>query len=378
MKRVLMVHPSVDLYGSDRIFLQAVRACKDTHLVTVALLSPGILPSIIQAEGAEVTFQQMAVLRRSSLRPFAFAVLLLASMRNLLSALILIHRLNPDVVYVSTTTIPVWLLAGRLSRKPTVNHVHEAEDRLSKILARCFYAPLLLAHLVVVNSRATAAAIGKALPKLASRSTLVYNGVASPSRPFSPNRDMPSDPLKLVLVGRLSANKGSDVAVDAVGLLRADGLDVRLRLIGDIFPGNERFREQLIGQCRRWNIGEHVEFAGFQDSPWPAYEDADIVLVPSRLESFGNVAVEAMLTGRPVIASDAQGLPEIVSDGETGFIVPLGDPQALADRIRQARDDWSTVVEVAARGQIWAKQAFGVATFGMALLDVLDRMTPVA
>ena len=64
------------------------------------------------------------------------------------------------------------------------------------------------------------------------------------------------------------------------------------------------------------------------------YASSDIVVMPSHHESFGMVALEAMACGTPVIASDVGGLAELVQDGETGFLVPGGDPAAMAERLR--------------------------------------------
>jgi len=69
------------------------------------------------------------------------------------------------------------------------------------------------------------------------------------------------------------------------------------------------------------------------------YSAAEIVVVPSHYESFGLVALEAMACGTPVVASETGGLVFLVRDGETGFHVPTGDPEALADRLRQLLQD---------------------------------------
>jgi D-inositol-3-phosphate glycosyltransferase len=76
-----------------------------------------------------------------------------------------------------------------------------------------------------------------------------------------------------------------------------------------------------------------------QDTLQYYYSAAEAVVVPSHYESFGLVALEAMACGKPVVASETGGLAFLVRDGETGFHVPAGDPQALAERIRRLLED---------------------------------------
>ena len=93
---------------------------------------------------------------------------------------------------------------------------------------------------------------------------------------------------------------------------------------------------------RELQIEDMVTFLGrrAQDTLPYYYSAAEVVVVPSHYESFGLVALEAMACGTPVVASETGGLAFLVRDGETGFHVPTGDPEALAARLRQLlRDD---------------------------------------
>jgi glycosyltransferase involved in cell wall biosynthesis len=83
-----------------------------------------------------------------------------------------------------------------------------------------------------------------------------------------------------------------------------------------------------------------VVFLGKQDSVAEIMACADLLMLPSQSESFGLVALEAMASGVPVIASNAGGLPEVVEDGETGFMAPVGDVEAMAEgAVHILRDD---------------------------------------
>jgi N-acetyl-alpha-D-glucosaminyl L-malate synthase BshA len=109
---------------------------------------------------------------------------------------------------------------------------------------------------------------------------------------------------------------------------------VRLVMCGD---GPERERAEQL--ARELNVADDVIFAGSVPNIPDYLSVADVFLMPSETESFGLAALEAMACEVPVIASRVGGLPEVVRDGETGYLVPLGDVQAMAQRATQLFDD---------------------------------------
>jgi glycosyltransferase involved in cell wall biosynthesis len=364
---VVLAHPSPDLYGSDRMLVESARALTPGHRVIVALPSDGPLSSVLREAGAEVVVLPVPVLRKSSMTPLGLMRLAFAASRALPRAWRLLRRERAAALYVNTVTIPLWLVAARLARVPALCHVHEAEDGVPGPVRAALSMPLRLARTVVVNSRASAAALGSA----GRNAQIIYNGVEEPPEPVAPPRAEPGPPARIALVGRLSPRKGSDVAVQAVRLLRERGYDATLTLIGDIFPGYEWFEEEL-----RTMAGgdEGVVFAGFRPSVWNSFAEADIAIVPSRVEPFGNVAVEAMLAGRPVVASATQGLVEIVTDGENGVLAAPGDAGALAAAIARLLDDWDGALAMAKRAGADAATRFGKDRYHRELRDAVRRL----
>ncbi len=182
--------------------------------------------------------------------------------------------------------------------------------------------------------------------------------------PGPPGEDVPAQPepgvVRLALVGRLSPRKGTDVALEAVAILARAGRDVRLRVCGSTFPGYEWFETELRERAAQPDLDGRVELLGYVSPTWPEVQRADVVLVPSRVEPFGNTAVEALLAGRPVVASRTQGLAEIVRDRETGLLVEPGDPAALAAAIADLADDVDLRHRLAEDGRRDALARFGV------------------
>ncbi|PXW35304.1 UNVERIFIED_CONTAM: hypothetical protein DES50_101249 [Williamsia faeni] len=363
---VLIAHHSAELYGSDRMVLESVRALVQHHRVVVALPETGELVGLLRAEGAEVLTISVPVLRHAILTPrglAGFVLSLPSAVRRMVRTL---KQCRVDALYVNTKVIPIWIIAGLIARVPTLCHVHEAEDGLGRAARAILALPLRLTRTVVVNSRASGRSIGR------QSSRLIYNGVAGP--PIGAGelpRATLASPVRLTLVGRWSPGKGTDVAVKAVRLLNERGTASSLRLVGGVYPGKEWFEDKL-----RSEADSSVEFVEFRNDVWGLYADSDIVLVPSRAESFGNVAVEGMLAGRPVIAAATQGLVEIVKDGETGLLVAADNPEVLADAIERLVADWPGACAIAQAGRQAAVERFGLVRYQREIQTVVGDLIP--
>ncbi len=361
MTTVLLAHASVELYGSDLQLVETAAGCVDAGAdVVVVLPGDGPLAERMRGVGARVETLDVPVLRKAHLTPRGIVALGVATLRALGPMTRLVRRMRPDTVLVNTLTIPAWLVAARLAGVAPVCHVHEAEADARWVVRVGLAAPLLLARAVVVNSVAARDVVVSAVPALGRRTRVVYNGVPGP--PDVPVADggagAAPGTAHVVLVGRLSPRKGSDVALEAVALLRGTGWDVRLRLCGSVFAVYDLFEDQLLVRASADDLAGAVDLVGYAD-PWEWFARGDVVVVPSRVEPFGNVAVQAMLAGRPVVVSRTQGLAEIVKDGETGLLVRPDDPVALADAIAALLDDPARASALAKAGRQDAAERFG-------------------
>lgn len=344
---VLLVHPGAEMFGSDRMLLESAIGLVESGVrVVVALPSSGLLVNELRAAGAEVVILPMLVLRKVLLTPRGLPRLFRDTFRGLGAAWRLISRLRPDVVYVSTIIIPEWPLIARLRGVRTVSHVHEAEASGNRIVNALLYSPHLASHQTLVNSRFSLDTIRTALPALARRSHVVYNGVASPPQPLSP-RPRTEGPLRVLYIGRLSPRKGPDLVIAAASRLHSAGRAVEVTLLGAVFEGYEWFERDLRSQAAE--AGVTVDFAGFHTDIWPFLEQADVLLVPSRVdEPFGNTAVEGVLALRPVIASDSSGLREAAGGYGTARLVAAGDADAIASALTDIDARWDEIVSTVA------------------------------
>lgn len=137
----------------------------------------------------------------------------------------------------------------------------------------------------------------------------------------------------IVMVGRLSKTKDQPTLFEALDII-VKKRPARLVLVGD---GSEK--QKLENLARQLGLSDRVAFLGFQDNPYKYMKRASVFVLSSLQEGFGNVIVEAMVCGTPVVATNCKSGPsEIIQDGVNGLLVPPQDAGALADAITRILD----------------------------------------
>lgn len=374
-RRLLIVHASPDLYGADRQLLQTIDGLVQAGWqIVVSIPTLGPLVPLLESSGARVVFDDLPVLRRSLMSPHGLMQLAIRGPGAMWRLQKRIREVRPDAVYVNNVIIPMWMAAAKLVRVPVLVQVHQAGEEFPRGVRLALAAPLLLADEIVVNSAAAGRALTNVIERLSRRMTVVHNGVSGPTNaPRAPRLRKPGDPAMLAYVGRLSPIKGVDIALEALVVLRSSGRPVTLTVSGSVFPGYEWYEDQLRARAAQPDLAGAVSFTGYVHPTWPILAEADIVLVPSRVESFGNVAVEALLARRPLVAANLQGLPEVVRNGQTGILVTPEDPVALAEAIAGLLDDPGRAQDLAQAGLADARERFAPGIYSAAIDAAVQR-----
>jgi glycosyltransferase involved in cell wall biosynthesis len=150
-----------------------------------------------------------------------------------------------------------------------------------------------------------------------------------------------NDLLRILFVGILRESKGVLVLIDACAKLAARGVPFQLELMGEW--RSQAFAERAKKRIRELDLEHRVHFLGVKLGPdkFAAYRRADVVCFPTfyNCETFGNVLIEAMASGLPVVSTLWRGIPSIVDDGETGFLVETQNAEAVADRLELLAGD---------------------------------------
>lgn len=141
----------------------------------------------------------------------------------------------------------------------------------------------------------------------------------------------PASAITVGFAGRLLTSKGIRALVAAHRILRARGIDIRLRIAGDPDPANPDSVTQ--DEAQQWNNEPGIAWLGHVADITTLWRDSHIAALPSHREGLPKSLLEAAACGRPLVATDAPGCREIAIHDQTGLLVPIEDPQALADAI---------------------------------------------
>ena len=228
----------------------------------------------------------------------------------------------------AAAAVPVILTSERSSESVKADW-RVWSDRLTWRLADCW----------TVTARAVADVLRTREGVDEGRIELITTGVDTTAfvpRPrdeaFRSSLHVKPDEVLIVCVGRLGRYKGQEHAIDALAQLRSSRPDVRMALIGD-----GQFRRSL--EARAAPLGASVIFTGALADVRPALAAADVFLNPSDEEGMPGAVLEAMAMGVPVVATNVGGTAEVITDRESGLLVPTRRPDAIADAVRALLDD---------------------------------------
>lgn len=287
-----------------------------------------------------------------------------------------------DIAYSNSLTICIGAWSAKLAGLPHVWHLHEfgyEHHRLSFDLGAAFSLRQLarLSDACIVASAGLAAKFEEHVPRAALH--VIYQSVAGPqghdmSGNVTTGVDVPvaagSEAFRCVIVGALQEGKAQHEAIRAVIDLRQRGVPIELRIVGS---GEAPYERRLHALAAGHDRGA-ITFVGFSDDPYAHMLAADTVLVCSRYEGFGRVTVEAMLSGRPVVAARSGATPELVRDGFNGLLYEPGDHAELADKVQYLVDHPPAARSMGENGKAWAQETFSRERYGAQLLDLLSSV----
>jgi glycosyltransferase involved in cell wall biosynthesis len=180
------------------------------------------------------------------------------------------------------------------------------------------------------------------------------------------------DGYKIIYVGRFADFKGIPFLIDTFYQLIKDNYYARLYLVGD---GDEesKIREKVSAL----NLEKHVVFLGYQKNTLSYIKNADLLVLPSNNEPFGRVLLEAMYIGTPAIGTKSGGIPDIIEDGVSGFLVEYGDIEALKKSIIKILKNEQVKKEIIKGGYDTMNSKFRVETYQEKLENLYDTLIGV-
>ncbi len=190
---------------------------------------------------------------------------------------------------------------------------------------------------------------------------------AAAREPLDPAQEALWSSPAIVAAGRLAEAKNYPLLIDAVAQLRKQ-MPARLFILGA-----GELESSLRARVESQNLGDAVVFCGFQRNPWKYMARADVFTLTSHYEGFGNVLVEAMACGVPVVATTSPGTREIINDGVNGLLVNRHDAADVAVALAHVIGDRELRATLCANGRSHA-QAFAVQAIAAAYNQVFDAV----
>lgn len=391
---MLLVDHTAALGGGEIALLNLViHFDRSRHEPVVLLFADGPLVPLLRDRGVEVHVHPLhpsvGGSRKDSLGVASLLKLAVVG-RTLAFAWALsgiIQRLQIDLVH--TNSLKADLLGGvaaRLAGKPLLWHVRDriAEDYLPRGVVHVFrIAGRLIPQRLVANSYATLATLtgGRAAGRgrtpvgsrlsdvtIAARLCVVHDGTSLPNQV----RDVSGTPL-IGLVGRISPWKGQDVFLRAAAQVSRRFPQVRFQVIGAALFQEQAYEQRVRQLAADLNVP--VEFTGFRRDVGDLIEQLTVLVHASTSgEPFGQVVIEGMAAGKPVVATAGGGVLEIVDHGVTGLLVPMKDPAAMAEAIGRLLADPAAAREMGRRARERVAELFTIRRTADRVQDVYETM----
>ena len=367
VRRVLYVNNGADIYGASRCLIRLLQALdRSRFLPLVVLPEDGPLRERLEALGVEVVFHpRLSVITRKVFRSWRILRFCLEFPFSVLFLWRLMRKRKIDLVHTNTGVMVSPALAAKLARVPHLWHVRDWFQEFRAIWKPYSAYILWSSAAVVAISKAVAGQFGNQ-----GKITVVYDGCAledfqagdeNAGAEFRRHYGLGTE-FVAGCVGRIKLRrKGQEVLVRAAGVLKARGFHPKILIIGTTFPGNEDHLAALKGMIAEGGLQDQVVLTGELSDVRPAYAAMNVlVLASAQPEPLGDVMMEAMAMGVPVIATNIGGPPEVVQEGITGFLVPPGDAKAMADKIQLLMGDAELGWRLGGAGPRRVKERFSI------------------
>lgn len=287
-----------------------------------------------------------------------------------------------DILYSNSSVIPIGAMVGMWLNKPHIWHVREFGSldynlhlHWGQTLFNFFFKR---ADAQICISQAIRSFYGNSLN--ADKCHVVYNGVASKKlidklREETIKSQKSTAYFNFAIVGLIHPNKGQDIAIHALSLIKDSHPKTRLIIAGEDNHGGI-YIKQLQNYATQCGVEKQVIFCGFASNPYDIYRQTDAVLMCSINEALGRVTIEAMTSCKPVIGYKSGGTTELILNEVNGLLYE-GDYTNLACCMRRLIENPSWANEMGEKGWSMAKDSYSTETYSRKiheiLIDVMKR-----
>lgn len=325
MKRLLFVSNEGSLTGAPLFIsrlIKFIKVRKPEFEIAILFAQDGPVVHALRREGIRVFVSQ----KRGSIK--SNGSLVLTRILYYLFYVRVVINYRPDLIYSNTLVNFGEVILAGFYRIPVILHMHEGRQFASAFRYRlkisCYFSTL-----IIVGSKY----VRGVLRELTGRDgVVIYNGIEIKNQMISGKAGFDS-PIRIGVLGSIDSNKGQIVAIRAIKFLVDKGVPAKLMIAGKV--SDKQYFCELLDFVDKNNLSDYVEFSGVVESSVLFLQSLDFLVVPSFDEAFPTVILEAFSVGVVVMASNVGGIPEMIKNGESGFLFEAGDSEMLSDLIEK-------------------------------------------
>jgi glycosyltransferase involved in cell wall biosynthesis len=355
MYNILYLTGSVNLWGARRSLFDLLQNIdRKKFSISVVCGKEGPLTEKLEKEKIDYTIIPLPLWRKGKNLPrIPFSLFPLAK---------LVRKKNIHLIHCNSHWVnPYGVIAGKLTNVKVICHVRDiiTPDKIKKYFIN--YSDRIV---TISNFQKK---VFNRYPVLNKRTHLVYNGIDT-SRfyrrkeneisKFRNKWNIEEDDFLVGCVGQISSLKGQEYLVRAIPMVLKEIPNTKFLLCGQV--RRERDEGKIESLTEKLGIKKNVISLGWQEDLPIVYSSLDILAFPTLKEAFGRVAVEAMACKVPVIATKIGGIPEIVEEGKTGFLIPPKNPIQIADAVKRLLKDSKMRKNMGAEGRKKVKEKFSI------------------
>lgn len=376
MKKIIFFHPSSELYGADKILIYIMKNYAEYEKVLI-LRSYGPLIDFVKDELPDVKIKiipEMPIIAKAYLK-FDGIVNFIKSIFYFNLVLKTIKNEKPEIVYLNTLAVlPVLFYFSSNVKK--IIHVHEILKNdffLNKLINR---TAIFKADLLICVSNAVKLNLQNAYRTKAEKLVTVNNGISfSKNSRFNNSLNIDNSKINFVLIGRIKpSHKGQNLLIDAVRKLDSGILNkAHFYLVGSPVESQTYMLDEVKDRIANYKLRSKISIIPFVKEISTIYNEIDVVVVPSTFDDpFPTTVLEGMYFAKPVIGTAVGGIPEMIENLKTGFIVKRDCEIDLSNKIKYFIKNPQSIKKMGLKGKERFNDNFSELSFNIRYSNVIN------
>ena len=374
---ILALHSSSGLYGSSKVFLEAIQTLlEEGNSVTAIISEEGALSDELRKTGADVKIIRLGIIRRKYFSFFGILNRLYFLSRSFFALKQIIHSKQIDLVYSNTTAVLIGAFVAKATNKRHIWHIHEIIEKpfflhqfIAWIISKYCYKAIAVSNAVKEHWQQE-----NTIEKI----IVLYNGFDYSAfyhdqSSLRQELKIEDDCIVIGTIGRISKWKGQDYFLRIAGEINRRIDNVKFVIVGDTYPGNEYLIDSFKKIIKEEKIEDKVFLLGFRTDIYNILHSFDIFVLPSILpDPLPTVVLEAMAAAKPVVATQQGGSAEMILENSTGILIPIKNTIKAVLLMEKLIFDESLRIQMGKSGRKRLEMQFSQQKFKKELIKVIE------